>query len=145
MNTHQTLVPVKRWLAAVLAASLFVIGLSASPAAAAPPVTFTDTFTDMNPCSGEAIQVTINLAATIRLFSNGNEVVHVVRTGSTSDGYTMKGVESFNFNGQVARGNFSDNWKAAGEPSWRVSGTFVDNLNKGELVVDRFEFKCNGG
>jgi hypothetical protein len=65
--TGLTARPGSRWLegaaAALGAAGLIVIGL-ASPAAADPPTVehFSDTFSDVNPCTGEMHTVTIELA-----------------------------------------------------------------------------------
>jgi hypothetical protein len=42
----------------------------------------------------------------------------------------------------VARGSFSDIWVNDDGSGFEAKGSFVDNLNKGELMVDRFRLRC---
>ena len=124
--------------------SVGLLGLSAGTASADRPfeVSFSDTFTDVNPCTGDEQEITINLVASIHEHGD-RQVVHVDRTGTTDDGYVMDhGVETFVFNGHVARGSFTDNWVDSNGSRFQAKGSFVDNLNKGELMVDRFRLRC---
>ena len=135
----------RRLLVAMVSAALFVTALAA-PALANKPITFqaSDTFPDVNPCSGEEMQVTINFDVSIHEHSN-NLVVLIHRTGTTDSGFTMKkGIESFIANSNVERGVFQDQWRHPDGSKFRASGSFVFNINKGELLVDRFDLVCLG-
>ena len=101
-----------------------------------------DIFTDVNPCTGEAMEVTINFVARVHLHGD-REVVSVARTGTTDDGYVMRhSTESFVFNGHVVRGSFTDNWVNNDGSKFKAQGTFVVNINQDEQMVDRFRLRC---
>ncbi|MCZ6519596.1 MAG: hypothetical protein O6853_07355, partial [Actinobacteria bacterium] len=102
----------KRLIKAVTVALMLVM-LLAAPALADRPFTFTDsdTFVDVNPCTGLDDEITINVEVTIHEHRN-NFVVYVGRSGSTASGYTMiGGTESFVANSGVERGTFVDQWR----------------------------------
>ena len=124
--------------------SVGLLGLSAGTASADRPfeVSFSEIFTDVNPCTGDEQEVTINNVVSVHEHGD-RQVVHVDRTGTTSDGYVMDhGVLTFVFNGHVARQTFTDNWVDSNGSRFQAKGSFVDNLNKGELMVDRFRLRC---
>ena len=127
-----------------LAGVLLAMGAAVTPAAADPPMEFTDsfTFTDVNPCSGLDHEVTID--SEIRLHQHQDRVVvHVRRTGSTDSGYVMEhGVLSFQDNGKVVTQSFSDNWKRADGSKFKAQGTFVLDLSTNTVQVDRFSLRC---
>jgi hypothetical protein len=132
-------------LIAAAALSVGAVGLIGSPVSADKPVEISppsQTFTDTNPCTNTEMEVTINLE--VRLHVHGdNEVVHVSKTGTTNDGYVMNhGVESFVFNGNVARGSFTDNWTNADGSKFKAQGVFV--AKEDGVVVDRFTLRCVG-
>lgn len=125
--------------------SVGLLGLSAGTASADRPfeVFFSENITAVNPCTGDEHDITINNV--VRIHEHGDrEVVHVNdRTGTTSDGYVMDhGVLTIVFNGHVALQTFTDNWVDSNGSRFQVQGSFVDNLNQGELMVDRFRQRC---
>ena len=136
----------KRSIRALTLALAFSM-LSAAPALADVPFTFTefgDPFGSVNPCTGLEHDVTINVEVAIHEHQN-NFVVHVGRSGSTSDGYTMiAGTESFVANGNVERGAFVDQWRHPDGSKFRVNGSFLFNINQMELLVDNFSLTCIG-
>jgi hypothetical protein len=118
----------------------------AGSALADQPITFTDseTFTDVNPCTGLSHEITIDVAVSIHQHKN-NEVVHVDRSGSTESGFTMiKGTESFVANINVVRGSFTDQWRHPDGSKFVAQGQFVFNINKLELLIDNFTLRCLG-
>ena len=129
---------------AVSMLSVGLLGLSAGTASADRPVevTFLETFTDVNPCTGDEQKLTINNVASIHEHGD-RQVVHVDRTGTTSGGYVMDhGVLTIVLNGHVARQTFTDNWVDSNGSRFQAQGSFVDNLSQGELMVDRFSLRC---
>lgn len=119
----------------------------AAPASADRPFEFPDTigpFPDINPCSGELMFVTIDVAVKLHLHQN-NVVATVKRSGTTSDGFEMfNGTESFQENGHVVRGAFTDMWRNDAGDRFRASGKFVFNANTGTSQVDDFILTCVG-
>jgi hypothetical protein len=123
-----------------------MIGLMAAPAAADKPVNFqdSDSFWDVNPCTGEDMYVTLFADVFIHEHPN-NFVVRVVRTGTTSTGDVMDhGIETQVANGNVEAGRFTDQWRNEDGSKFVVQGVFVFNLNRGEVQVDRFSLRCLG-
>jgi hypothetical protein len=146
METDMKIIRNSKLAGMVVAATLSVgaVGVSAGTASADRPFEDSDVdiFTDENPCTGNEMEITINFVARVHLHGD-RVVVSVSRTGTTSDGYAMDhSVESFVVNGHVARGSFSDNWVNDDGSRFQAKGSFVDNLNKGELMVDRFRLRC---
>jgi len=86
-----------RRLLSALATAALMIGLVAAPAVADVPEEFLDseTFEDVNPCSGELVSITIDSYVSIHEH-DGTTIVRVTSTGTISDGYIMEhGRESF--------------------------------------------------
>ena len=102
-----------RRLAAATVLSIGLGAAAASPVAADPPTTIVDswTFTDINPCTGDEHDLTINVEAREHRGHSNNFVVNVERTGSTSDGYVMRGSESQQWNDNAAHINLTDTWR----------------------------------
>ena len=89
--------------------------------------------------------MTINFEGREHLGHNGNYVDHIKRTGTTSDGYVMNhGVENFVFNGNVARGSFTDQWRNPDGSKFKAQGVFVFDISAGEPVVDKLDVSCIG-
>ena len=131
-----------RLAAAALAAGVGVVGF-AIPAAADAPAEFTvtNTFPDINPCTGEPMEVTITAEVREHVHANGNIVARAARTGATSDGYVMDhGRDSFVFNGKVASGTFTDTWRSADGSHFKAQGVFVSKEDG--VVVDRYRLRC---
>lgn len=132
-------------VALLLTVSILAVGLGVVPASADAPTTFSVsvTFDEVNPCSGADVSITLNFDISEHQGHSKNFVAHVSRSGSTSDGYTMvNGVESFVFNGNVARGSFTDMWQHPDGSKFRVSGVFVDNIRQQDFKVDKFALTC---
>jgi hypothetical protein len=86
---------------------LSVVALAfAAPAAADPPTAspFEFTFGDVNPCTGDAMTVTI-FGTVFEHFHDSRTVVRLDRTITTSDGFVGRGTETQVFNGQVFVGD----------------------------------------
>ena len=141
-TTRPTNLKIGRRAAVGFAATLGVIGLGAAPAAADAPAEFsvTETFTDVNPCTGAEHDVTLELD--IREHVHGDRaVVHLSRTGTTSDGYVMRnGQENFVFNGNVARAAFHDTWRDDNGSMFKAQGYFVEKIDG--IVVEGFRLRC---
>lgn len=128
-------------VAAVAAIVVALAGLMALPAAADAPIEFseTETFLALNPCTEEIHRVTITVDG--RLHEHGDrQVEHYRHSGFTDDGYVLKGVESFVFNGNAERGVFNDIWRRADGSAFKVQGRFV--ATEDEVVVDDFTIRC---
>jgi hypothetical protein len=120
--------------------------LMAAPALADRPFHFSDarTFFDIDPCSGEEDEITLNFDFSIHEHRN-NFVAHVDRSGSTALGYEMiAGTETFVGNKGGERGSFVDQWRHPDGSTFMVHGSFAFNANQGEVLVDRFSITCIG-
>lgn len=126
--------------------SVVLVMLMVTPVSAERPFTFSDsvTFTDVNPCDGLDMEVTINFVVSIHEHPN-NFVVVVDRSGTIDSGFTMiAGAESFVENRNVVRGAFVDQWRHPDGSKFRVRGNFIFNVNQLELLVDNFSLLCIG-
>ena len=113
MQNRTTTTTTTKRLATVTALGIGLGVLAAAPAAADAPHTVVEssTFTDINPCTGDEHDITINVEAREHRAHSNNFVVNVKRTGSTSDGYVMRGSESQQWNDNAAHINFTDIWR----------------------------------
>jgi len=134
---------IHRLTSAITCTVLFVVIL-ALPAAADRPVESTDsvTFPDINPCSGQVHEVTINFD--FRMHQHQDRVVvRIGRTGSTDSGHGMEhGVLNAQNNGNVVTQSFSDVWTRDDGSKFKAKGTFVLNLSSNDVRVDRFSLRC---
>ena len=128
-------------MSAVLVASLsFAV---AGPAAADPPgeVSMTETFPDVDPCTGVVHEVTID--ATFFVHSHdGMTVARGDRTLTTSSGYAGRGTSSFVENGRVEIFRFTDGLADASGNRIRASGVFAFDPASYSIRVDRFDLTC---
>jgi hypothetical protein len=118
----------------------------AVPAAADPPTAFpfSDTFEDVNPCTGDTMSVTIAGTSFVH-FHDSRIVARSERTITTSDGSVGHGTDSFVDNGQIVRGRFTDIMtNASGGYRFRARGVFVFDISSETQRVDRFELVCLG-
>ena len=130
----------------LVVALLSVVALAiAAPAAADRPAAFTfvDVFPDVNPCTGNAMTVTITSNGVFHEHGS-REVVHVERTITTSDGFAGRGTESFVDNGQVRRARLTDILTNAVGARFRAHAVFVEDVSSGTVRVDSFELTCLG-
>ncbi len=130
-------------IAAPLAASL-VLSLAA-PAAANPRTEVSDevTFLDVNPCTGDVHEVTMNVTFLVH-FHDRVTVARGVRRLTTSSGYAGRGTSSYVQNGRVEMFRFSDRVTDGSGNRIRASGVFVLDLSTGTIRVDRFKVTCLG-
>ncbi len=137
----------RRAVALIGALVLMAVGLLAVPASADAPIVFStsQTIVDVNPCTGELNEITLN--TDFRVHEHRNNVVgHISRSGETDSGYVLtNGVESFVENHNVVRAMFSDQWRHADGSMFRAAGHFTVNFNTGEVVVDQLTVRCLGG
>ena len=131
------------FLSAVLAGSLVVAG--AVPAAADPPseVSMTETFPDVDPCTGLVHEVTIDVTFFVH-FHDAVTVARGERALSTSLGYSGRGTSSFVENGKVEMFRFSDVLGDASGNRIRASGVFVLDPRSDSVRIDTFELTCVG-
>lgn len=127
-----------------LVASAMLVALMAAPALADKPITISDsdTFTDVNPCSGLEHEISIDLIITIHEHRN-NLVVQVDGTVVTDDGFVGSGHETFVDNGNIVTGTLNfvvDNPETGAK--FTVKGHFTFDIRNNELRVDRFVFNC---
>jgi len=132
-----------RRIVTFVAVIAMTLGMIAAPAAADGEFTFTDseTFEDVNPCSGETISITINFL--VQVHEHPDDVfVRVRRTGTTSDGFIMAhGFETFSAVDGVAQGQFDDPWNnpETGD-KFVAQGRFLEV--DGDVVFDEFRLVC---
>ncbi len=134
----------KRFLIGALAVASLVLVLV--PAAAAdPPAEFVvvDVFDDVDPCTGEVHEVTINAKFSVH-FHGERIVARGERTLSTSSGYLGRGTSSFVANGRVEVFRFADVLANASGDRIRATAVFVLDLASETVRVDTFELTCIG-
>ena len=120
--------------------------IAAGSAAAEQPIKFADSFSfdAENPCTGEGHRVSIDIEG--RFVDHGDDtgVVHFKRSGTTSDGFTMRsGNETLrrNRNG-VEFGNFNDVWTSDDGSKFQARGSFRYDYVNNELLGDSFTLRC---
>jgi hypothetical protein len=80
-------------------------GIDAASAPVLVPISFS--FTDVNPCSG--LPITVTMTGTARLIQqDGRTIVHSQRTISTSDGFTGRGTDTDVINGNIESFTLND-------------------------------------
>jgi hypothetical protein len=125
---------------------LSVVALAfAAPAAADPPTPFTfeDVFTDVNPCTGNIVTVTI--VETGFFHEHGSRVVaYAERTITTSDGFVGHGTDTFIDNGQVVMFRQTDILTNASGDRVRARAVFVLDLSTDTVRVEGGELTCLG-
>lgn len=102
------------------------------------------TFVDVNPCSGELHEVTLNFEIFVHENHNNNVVVHLRRSGTTSSGFVMTGNQQVVESEQGFRGHFMDMWSDGDGARFQVSG-HVNISATGEVVAEGSKFRCISG
>ena len=134
----------RRYLLSALFAATLAL-MVAAPAAADRPfgISDTDTFVDVDPCTGSALEVTIDV--TFFVHEHGHvTVARGVRTLTTTAGYVGGGTSSFVLNGNVEVFRFTDLLVDGSGKRIRASGVFVVDLESDAVRVDRFSLTCLG-
>ncbi len=136
----------KRIVASLGLAALMIAALA--PAALADrPTLFTDsdTFTDVNPCTGEEHEITINFEFYDHDHENGAFVSPAVRSGTTDDGYVMQnGRDILVFTGNIVVAPFMDQWRHPDGSKFVARGVFVGDFRDFQVRVDNFSLECIG-
>ena len=129
-------------ISALLAATLALA--LAGPAAADRPIeiSITDTFADVDPCTGQVHEVTIDVTFFVHEHRDVT-VARGVRTITTTGGYVGRGTSSFVLNGNVEVFRFTDLLADPSGNRIRASGVFVVDAS-GSIRVDRFSLTCLG-
>ena len=137
-------------VATVLVGTLAITGLAVVPAAAEKPVIDegTTVFADVNPCTGELHEITINYADRVQApKKNGNVVVQL----SAVDGYTSDGYVLLNSSGRVVENGkwykqqFTDTWKNF-ETGGKLQASLqvMVNTETGDVTREDFRLRCLG-
>lgn len=135
----------------VLAVVLAVFGLMAAPAMADRPLVETEeeTFGGFNPCTEQDNEVTVIWET--RIHDHGhNSVVTAKTTGTTDDGFVLKGVER-EIDSEIVEGtgifhfSFKDVWRnpTTGE-AYIVHLTLVIDASTDVWRVENFSERCLG-
>ena len=132
----------RKLLVAMIAGGL-LMSLSAAPASADVPFTFEDseTFEDVNPCTGLIHEVTLEFLVNIHQHQN-NFVGYAQRSGTTSSGYTMHGRDSFVANHAVERFSSTDVWRHPDGSMFIVQARFTFDLSSEEVITHGGSFRC---
>lgn len=135
---------IRKLLVAVLAGGLLMT-ISAAPALADDPFTYTEseTFEDVNPCTGLVHEVTLQFDVNIHQHQN-NFVGYAERSGTTSSGYTMHGRDSFVANHSVERLAQTDVWRHPDGSMFIVQVHYTFDLSSGEVITGGGSFRCIG-
>ncbi len=132
----------RRTLVLMVGVAVMVLGFAA-PAAADPPVEFSETvtFEDLNPCDPPNTHE-ITIVFNIKLHEHENNTVLILdSTTSTDDGFVGNGHETavFTKDNFLSTFNFVQTHPETGE-KFTVKGNF--KLVQGEVKVDNFKFNC---
>jgi hypothetical protein len=139
----------RRLFVPLLAGGLLFSGINAAPAAASDKVeeteSFTDVFTDINPCTGELHAVTIHVEAELE-FRSDEIRIEEERTGTTSTGFVLEdGEQELRFDGDfnILRAELKDEWEHPDGTSFTVEGRFRIDPDTGEVTKDSFSITCD--
>jgi hypothetical protein len=130
--------------ACVVAASLLLL-VPATASAEAPTQIgpLTETFADVNPCTGLA--QTGTLVVTFFVHSQGGRsVARAERTLSTSSGFVGTGTSSYVLNGEIEMFRFTDMLSNGAGDRIRARSVVAIDLSTGTARVDSFELTCVG-
>lgn len=127
-----------------LVASAMLVVLMAAPALADEPVSFdfSETFTDVNPCTGLEHEVTIDFTVTLHEHQN-NTVIQLDGTVTTDDGFEGTGLQTavLTKNFGTATLNFVVDNPDTGA-KFTVKGNFKFDFRTGEFRVERVAVNC---
>jgi hypothetical protein len=130
--------------ACFVAASLLLlvpVAASADPATQIGPLT--ETFADLNPCTG--LPQTGTLVVTFYVHSQGGRTVaRGERTLSTSSGFAGTGTSSYVFNGEIEMFRATDILSNGAGDRIRAQSVVAVDLSTGTARVDSFELTCVG-
>jgi hypothetical protein len=127
----------------VAASLLFLVPATASAEAPTQIGPLTETFADVNPCTGLA--QTGTLAVTFYVHSEGDRIVaRGERTLSTSSGFVGTGTSSYVLNGEIEMFRLTDILSNGAGDRIRARSVLALDLSTGTARVDSFELTCVG-
>jgi hypothetical protein len=127
----------------VAASLLFLVPATASAEAPTQIGPLTETFADVNPCTGLA--QTGTLAVTFYVHSEGDRIVaRGERTLSTSSGFVGTGTSSYVLNGEIEMFRLTDILSNGAGDRIRARSVLAIDLSTGTARVDSFELTCVG-
>jgi hypothetical protein len=127
----------------VAASLLFLVPATASAEAPTQIGPLTETFADVNPCTGLA--QTGTLAVTFYVHSEGDRIVaRGERTLSTSSGFVGTGTSSYVLNGEIEMFRLTDILSNGAGDRIRARYVLALDLSTGTARVDSFELTCVG-
>jgi hypothetical protein len=139
-----------RRLLTLLATLIVLIGLIAAPAAADKPAEIgpitNGPFPNIDPCTGDLIEVTMTFTVFVHEGHNNNFVLQVgERTGSTNSGYVLiGGHNNFRANNNGESASFKDVWSNPDNgDKMQATGRF--RIVGSSAVIDGFDLRCVGG
>jgi hypothetical protein len=141
---------IMRRLLTLLATVMVLMGLIAAPAAADKP--FVDgpftagPFTDIDPCTGDPMEVTITFTVFVHEGHNNNFVIRFGdRSGSTDTGYVLLGGhDNFREDNNGVSASFKDVWRNS-ENGDKMQATGRLREVGSSAVIDSFDLRCVGG
>jgi hypothetical protein len=127
----------------VAASLLFLVPATASAEAPTQIGPLTETFADVNPCTGLA--QTGTLAVTFYVHSEGDRIVaRGERTLSTSSGFVGTGTSSYVLNGEIEIFRLTDILSNGAGDRIRARSVLAIDLSTGTARVDSFDLTCLG-
>jgi hypothetical protein len=127
----------------VAASLLFLVPATASAEAPTQIGPLTETFADVNPCTGLA--QTGTLVVTFYVHSEGDRTVaRGERTLSTSSGFVGTGTSSYVLNGEIEMFRLTDILSNGAGDRIRARSVLAIDLSTGTARVDSFELTCLG-
>lgn len=96
----------------------------------------------VNPCTGEAHMISFDIE--MRFVDHGDDtgVIHLTRSGSTSDGYVTRGVEVKRGNRVIGFGNFNDVWSNGEGSKFQARGSWRYDRVNDDFLADSFTLQC---
>jgi len=135
-----------RRLASMCAVASAILFLLAAPASAEPRIEvgpITETFADVNPCTGRLQTATLTVTFYVHS-QDGRTVAQADRTLSTSSGFVGTGTSSYVLNGQVEMFRFTDILSDGAGARIRARSVVLADLSTGTVRVDSFDLACLG-
>jgi hypothetical protein len=127
----------------VAASLLFLVPATASAEAPTQIGPLTETFADVNPCTGLA--QTGTLVVTFYVHSEGDRIVaRGERTLSTSSGFVGTGTSSYVLNGEIEMFRLTDILSNGAGDRIRARSVLAIDLSTGTARVDSFDLTCLG-
>ena len=105
---------------------------------------WTDSFDDLNPCTGELNTLTIYIDEYVHFHPN-NEMYIQKRSGETSSGYYLVGGHytlTGNYRSAQIKESINDTWVSGDGSAFKVQYMIIYNWELGEARMEHFRFEC---